>query len=164
MTNDDDRLLPGVKKTLTRWETFEWPDTGRLLRDGDQTPYAVLTIHRSGKSYAFAAKEALRGGRDASFMPRLCKQARDAEAVLALFIGEEPKLEAAWVFDPQLVLAEGTERTVNSKQAAGVTILDIEARQFGVNLGDYMAGEADLPAAYTPDDGPKLTNLKGWSE
>lgn len=143
--SDDDRLLPRVKRTLARWTAFGWPDAGRNLKDADGTPYAVLTKHRSGEWYAFAAKKQLRYGGVASFMPRLVEQARDVEAVLVLFVGTEPAMGNAYAFDPDMVVAEGETRHVNSKRRNHVEILDVEADRFGVNLGEYLAGRVDLP-------------------
>ena len=161
MTDHPDRLLPRVKRVLTGWTMFTWPNASRILRDGNDVEYALLTKHSTGQTYTFAAKRALNGGRDASFMPRLVEQALGNHAILGLFVGEEPSMGTAYAFNPERVKAYGKKRAVNSKQERGVTVLDVNVGEHGALLGDYLAGRADLPG---PDELPSSVqpDLDAW--
>lgn len=151
---DDDQLLVNVYRALARWPGWT---PGHSYKD-DYGRYAFAATGPRGP-YLCAAKKELFDGH-ASFMARkVVERAVDTDRLLCLFVGAPPTPDAAFVFDPKTVQRVGEEAELTSKRGGRVTVLQLNASEWGVLLGDWTSRRVGaLPSAEPGYDG----TLAGW--
>lgn len=151
---DDDSLLVAVKRALVQWG---W-HLIRTFEDG----YGAFAVKAEycGDTYYCVAKQYAHADL-ASFMQKVVRRADGQDALLVEFLGEQPRLGNAWVFDPEYVAANADDSRGLSKKDVDTDWYELNL-EHGALLGDFLAGR-DEPDRVAADADTRPTGLHHYS-
>lgn len=153
-TDRPDTLLANTRATVARWTGWR---VSRTLTDAHGA-YAFLAT-KDGQTYLCVVKRSLHANL-ASFMRKVAKRAMGEGYLLVEFVGEEPTLGNAIVFDPETVFDQGADSRGQSAKGVDTEWLELDADRFGAILGDVVSGRATPPRAVEPTDGQQTLEVR----
>lgn len=133
-----DYLLQDVITALNGYRGFA---VRRTLED-QYGQYAVLARHTDIGGLVCAAKQTMHNDQ-VSIMQRGIEAAERGGGYVVVFVGQ-PSLGNAYVFDPAMIRANGSETEITSKKGVPVPACDIDPSH-GAVLGDVVAGRDSVP-------------------